>query len=75
VTTVLHAAGWRVEETWLDLDGRGPRTWFRAVDRWGAEHWCTTARLQELLRADGLDFGDLTVVAPARLADADDGCE
>lgn len=64
-----------MEETWLDLDGRGERTWFRAVDRWGAEHWCTVARLQELLHRDGLDIGDLTFVEPERLVDADDGCE
>ncbi len=75
MSTVLHAGGWRVEETWLDRDGRGARTWYRAVERWGAEHWCTTAKLQERLHADGLDFGDLRFEAPQRLVDADDGCE
>ena len=73
--TVLHAGGWRVEECWLDFDGRGPRTWYQAVDPWGAEHWCTTARLRELLHHNGLDIGDLTFVRPATIVDSDDGCE
>lgn len=64
-----------MEETWLDLDGRGSRTWFRAVDPYGVEHWCTVARLQELLHAGGLDIGDLRFEAPERLVDSDDGCE
>jgi hypothetical protein len=70
---VLYAGGWLVEPCWLDLDGRGERAWHRAVDRHGVVHWLTTAQLQDALRRDGLDVGDLSMKAP--LFDADDGCE
>lgn len=72
---MLHAGGWRVEPCWLDLDGTGERAWYRAVDPWGAEHWVTTAQLQELLHRHGLDVGDLTFEQPPRLTDSRDGCE
>lgn len=72
---VLHAGDWRVESCWLDLDGRGERSWNRVIDPWGAERWCTTSQLQELLHRHGLDVGDLTFARPLRLTDPDDGCE
>lgn len=71
----LHAGGWTVEPTWLDLDGRGERNWYRVVDPWGGEQWCTTSQLQDLLRRHGLDVGDLTMREPPRLTDRRDGCE
>jgi len=70
---VLHAGGWLVEPCWLDLDGRGERTWHRAVDPWGAERWCTTSQLQELLHRYGLDVGDLSVGRP-QVSDLGDRC-
>ncbi|WP_327001845.1 hypothetical protein OHA72_42980 [Dactylosporangium sp. NBC_01737] len=46
------------------------------VDPHGTERWCTTSQLQELLRRDGLDIGDLTAAPqPPRITDAFDGCE
>ncbi|MGI5247610.1 hypothetical protein [Dactylosporangium sp. CA-139066] len=68
VEAVLHADGWRVEAVWCDLDDSGDRMWHRAVDPWGAKHWCTTSQLQELLHRHGLDVGDLTPVATRRRA-------
>lgn len=73
--TVLHAGGWRVESTWLDRDGMGERAWNRVIDPWGAEHWCTTSQMQELLRRHGLDVGDLRLTEVPRLTDRHDGCE
>jgi hypothetical protein len=74
--TVHYARGWQVEPTWIDRDGTGERTWSRAVDPHGAERWCNTSQLQDLLHRDGLDIGDLTPgPQPPRLTDPDDGCE
>jgi hypothetical protein len=64
VEVVLHAGGWRVESVWIDRDGTGERSWNRAVDLYGAEYWCTTSQLQELLHRHGLDIGELTFVCP-----------
>ena len=72
---VLHARDWQVEAVWCDLDGRGERTWHQVTDPWGAERWCTTSQLQELLHRHGLDVGDLSMVEPPRLTDPRDGCE
>jgi hypothetical protein len=78
--TVLYAEGWRVESTYLDRDGTGERTWNRAIDPYGVEHWRTTSGLQDLLHRHGLDIGDLTLAPPPeppplRLTDPDDACE
>ncbi|MET7395341.1 hypothetical protein ABZS66_17805 [Dactylosporangium sp. NPDC005572] len=74
--TVLHADGWTVESSWLDRDGTGERNWNRVIDPWGAEHWCTTSQLQELLHRHGLDIGDLTYAAPPdRPAGRGEDCE
>jgi hypothetical protein len=75
VGVVLHAGGWRVEETVGDFDDTGRRTWFEAVDPWGAQHFVTTGGLQQLLRRHGLDVADLRMVPPDRLSEFDDGCE
>jgi hypothetical protein len=75
VGVVLHAGGWRVEETVGDFDDTGRRTWFEAVDPMGRQHFVTTGGLQQLLHRDGLDVADLRMVAPDRLSEFDDGCE
>ncbi|WP_426513333.1 hypothetical protein ACPPVO_23570 [Dactylosporangium sp. McL0621] len=72
---VLHVGGWRVEETVGDHDGTGARTWFEAVDPWGAVSFVTVGGLQQLLHRHGLDVGDLRMVPPDRLSQFDDGCE
>jgi hypothetical protein len=72
---VLHADGWRVEETVCDLDDTGTRTWFEAVPPWGGQHFVTVGGLQQLLHRHGLDIGDLRMVTPDRLGEYDDGCE
>nr|BFE64618.1 hypothetical protein GCM10020063_091440 [Dactylosporangium thailandense] len=72
---VLHANGWRVEETVGDFDDSGRRTWFEAVSPLGARSFVTLAGLQRLLHAHGLDVGDLRMVPPDRLSEFDDGCE
>lgn len=71
----LRAGGWTVESSWLDLDGRGERTWNRTIDPHGAVRWLTVSELQEALHRDGLDVGDLTLVQAPRLTDRRDGCE
>ncbi|WP_426513183.1 hypothetical protein ACPPVO_22700 [Dactylosporangium sp. McL0621] len=46
---VLHAGGWRVEETVGDFDDTGRRTWFEAVAPEGGVHFVTVGQLQQLL--------------------------
>jgi hypothetical protein len=72
---VLHADGWRVEETVCDFDDTGSRTWYEAIPPWGGQLFVTTGGLQQLLHRHGLDVSDLRMVAPDRLSELDDGCE
>jgi hypothetical protein len=71
----LHASGWLVEPCWLVRDGAGERAWHRVVDPWGAEHWCTTSALQELLHRHGLDIADLTAREPVQGRRLGGACE
>ncbi|GAA3449707.1 hypothetical protein GCM10018962_15400 [Dactylosporangium matsuzakiense] len=72
---VLHAGGWRVQETVVDLDNTGARTWHEVVPPWGGHDFVTTTGLRRLLRAHGLDLSDLRPVPPDQLGEFDDGCE